>query len=241
MRAKIRCVLLDDEVLGLTYLKMLCSQLSNVEVVKAFNDSSLFLEETKFLKFDVCILDIEMGGINGLQVANVLKDKAIIFATAYKEYAFEAFELDAVDYISKPIQRDRLKLAIDKAIERLDKRKKKNNFTQLNSDKGIVILHFDKINYISVSNSDSRDKVAHLADGKLLVLKNISFARLEEILPNFDFCRINKKEIIALRIVLYYSNDEIISTILGSGDTSHTFALSDVYKSVFLEKISSQL
>jgi len=105
---------LDDELKGLTYLKMLCQQLPDLEVVKVFNSPIKFINEVPKLDFDFCILDIEMPEMNGLQVANLLKGKPLIFATAYKEYAVEAFDLNAVDYIRKPIKIDRLKQAIDK-------------------------------------------------------------------------------------------------------------------------------
>ena len=84
---------------------MLCEQLPELEVVKAFNNPEVFLSELPNLDFDLCILDIEMPQMNGMQVANLLNGKAVIFTTAYKEYAAEAFDLDAVDYVSKPIKK----------------------------------------------------------------------------------------------------------------------------------------
>lgn len=237
MNTKIKCLILDDEIPGLTYLKMLCGQFAEVEIVKAFDNSSSFLREVDKLDFDVCILDIEMGGVNGLQIANILQGKAIIFVTAYKEYAADAFNLNAVDYICKPIQRDRLKTAIDKAIERLDKKRSEKKFVQLNSEKGKILLYFDKIHYIAVSASDSRDKIVYQTDGKNILLKNISFDRLLNVLPANLFCRINKKEIIAFNIVQYFSNDEITSSIMHIG-TPIIFTLSEVYKTDFLKKIN---
>ncbi|WP_165043674.1 LytTR family DNA-binding domain-containing protein [Dysgonomonas sp. ZJ709] len=235
MNTKLKCLILDDELPGLTYLKLLCEQFSEVEVVKAFNDPQVFLEEIHLLEFDVCILDIEMGGMNGLQIANLLKDKAIIFVTAYKEYAAEAFDLNAVDYVRKPIQRDRLKQAIDKAIERVEKARQEKTFVQLNSEKGKALLYFDQINYITISDTDSRDKMVHLSDGKILILKNISFDKLLDLLPDNLFCRINKKEIIALRIIQYFSYDEIITSIVHNETPIHFF-LSDIYRTDFMKK-----
>ncbi|HLW41516.1 MAG TPA: response regulator [Flavobacterium sp.] len=116
----LRCILLDDELLALQYLKLLCEQMEGVEVVKAFNNSEKFIAEKDSLDFDVCITDIEMPVINGLQIANLLSDKHIIFTTAYKDYAVEAFDLDAMDYITKPVQKDRL----EKAFRKIDKRTK---------------------------------------------------------------------------------------------------------------------
>lgn len=239
MNTKLRCLLLDDELPGLAYLKMLCEQFPEVEVVKAFNSPEIFLQEIDSLDFDACILDIEMGDMNGLQVANILKDKAIIFVTAYKEYAVEAFNLNAVDYVCKPLQRDRLKQAIDKAIERLSRTlQSSKDFIHLNSDKGKILLFFDQINYISTSDLDSRDKVAYLTDGKKLLLKNISFEKLLAVLPYDQFCRVNKKEVIAMRIIGYFSSSEIVSVIQTEERGEIRFFLTDAYRADFMQRLN---
>ncbi|MFT3994549.1 MAG: response regulator transcription factor [Dysgonomonas sp.] len=238
MDTKMRCLLLDDELPGLTYLKMLCEQFPEVEIVKSFNDSQTFLEEIPHLDFDTCILDIEMGGVNGLQIANILQNKAIIFVTAYKEYAAEAFDLNAVDYVRKPIQRERLKQAIDKAIKLINRGEADKKFVQLNSERGKALLYFDQINYITIAENDSRDKLVHLTEGKTLLLKNISFDKLLKLLPDHLFCRINKRDIIALRIVQYFSYDEIISSLVHA-ESSTIFPLSDIYRADFLSKTNS--
>ena len=80
---------------------MLCEQIPQLEVVKAFNRPDLFIEESSKLDFDLCILDIEMPQTNGIQIAELLKHKLIIFTTAHKEYAAEAFDLNAVDYCTQ--------------------------------------------------------------------------------------------------------------------------------------------
>lgn len=240
MNPKLRCLLLDDELPGLTYLKMLCEQLPEVQVVKAFDNPKQLLEEAPSLEFDACILDIEMGEIDGLQVANILKDKAIIFVTAYKEYAAEAFDLNAVDYVRKPIGRNRLEQAINKAISRVQMVEPEKNFVQLNSEKGKVLLYFNQINYISISPVESRDKIVYLENNKNLILKNISFDKLLSLLPEKQFCRINKKELISLKIIQYFSFDEIISTILLDNTPIH-FSLSDAYREDFMRKTQSRL
>lgn len=238
MDSKLRCLILEDELPGLAYLKMLCQQFPEVEVVKAFDDPKAFLNEIGQLQFDACILDIEMGEMNGLQIANILRDKAIIFVTAYKEYAAEAFDLNAIDYVRKPIQRDRLKQAIDKTIRYLEKPGIEKAFVQLNSEKGKVLLYFDQIDYITIADLDSRDKIVYLKDGKNLTLKNISFDKLINLLPANRFCRINKKEIIALRIIRYFSYDEIVSDIVRNDNTIR-FSLSEVYRDEFLLQVQS--
>ncbi|HMK07155.1 MAG TPA: response regulator, partial [Flavobacterium sp.] len=118
MNTKLKCLLLDDELPGLAYLKMLCGQIPELEIIKAFNDPEKLLAAIPMLDFDLLISDIEMPGIDGLSLANSLKGKLIIFATAYKDYAADAFDMDAVDYITKPIKLERLQKAVLKASER---------------------------------------------------------------------------------------------------------------------------
>src|SRR5699024_534337 len=98
---------------------MLCEQIPEVEVVKAFNHPRKLLQESPTLDFDLCILDNELPDLNGLQVANLLNGKPVIFATAYEEHAADAFDLNAIDYIRKPLKLDRLQQAIEKAVQLL--------------------------------------------------------------------------------------------------------------------------
>lgn len=144
MNTKIKCLLLDDELPGLTFLKMLCEQIPQLEIVKVFNHPEKLLSEVSNLDFDLCILDIEMPDLNGIAIANLLQDKYIIFTTAYKEFAVDAFDLDAVDYITKPIKKERLEKAIAKVLERIEKREKKK-FIRINTDKGKSVLFFDNL------------------------------------------------------------------------------------------------
>lgn len=237
MGTKIRCLLLDDELPGLAYLKMLCEQIEGLEVVRAFNNPELFLKELPNLDFDLCITDIEMPGINGLQIANLLHGKPIIFTTAYKDYAAEAYDLDAIDYVRKPIKMERLQQAVEKAKSRMESTKTKKGFAHLNTDKGKALLYFDQLCYIKVSEIDSRDKIIQLADGSTITLKNISFDKLLEVLPPNDFSRINKKEIIALKMVKVYAFDEI-TTNLPAQSQPVKLVLSEAYRSEFLQKVS---
>lgn len=234
-------MLLDDELPGLTYLKMLCEQLPELEVVKAFDSPTIFLKEMSALDFDLCILDIEMPEMNGLQITNLLNGKPVIFVTAYKDYAAEAFDLNAIDYIRKPIKLERLQQAIQKAKNQLGFEKKEpipeKNFVQLNTDKGKAILFFDQLCYIRTSESDSRDKIARLFSGEEFTLKNISFEKLITQLPASGFCRINKKEIISLRAVQVFSYDEITTNIQVDTGKNLRLTLSGIYRNEFLQKI----
>lgn len=230
-------MLLDDELPGLTYLKMLCEQIPELEVVKAFNNPEIFLNEAKSLDFDLCIMDIEMPGMNGLYVASQLNGKPVIFTTAYKEYAVDAFDLNAIDYVQKPIQKERLEIAVKKAVERLGKLAPKKEFVSLNSDKGRILVYFDQLLYVTISEFDSRDKVAFLENGSRFTLKNISFEKLMLLLPDDSFCRVNKKDLIAIKSVQHFSFDELTTNMLQSNGKTVTLSLSEVYRTEFNRKI----
>ena len=230
-------MLLDDELPSLTYLKMLCEQIPELEVIRAFNNAVLFLKEITELEFDLCILDIEMPDINGLHVAKLLKGKPVIFTTGYKEYAAEAFDLDAIDYVRKPVTKERLQLAIKKAMNRTGKSLAQKAFIQLNTDKGKAIIFDDQFCFIRTSETDSRDKVAQLQNNSTILLKNISFARLLEILPPAKFCQINKKELIALSSVHFFSHDVITTNIVQPDGKPLVLFLSDTYRRGFIQHV----
>ena len=233
MNTKIKCLLLDDELPGLTYLKMLCEQIPELEIVKVFNNPEKLLAEAPNLDFDLCILDIEMPDLNGMAVANLLENKYIIFTTAYKEFAVEAFEIDAVDYITKPVKKERLEKAVAKVLKRIEKQEQKQ-FISINTNKGKSVLFFDHLLYTKASDTDSRDKVAFLKDGSTLVLKNISYEKLQEKLSKVRFCRINKREIIAVSIVNFFTHDEITTNVMLPNGKPLVLSLGLSFKDDFL-------
>ncbi len=235
MNTKLKCVLLDDEIPGLTYLKMLCEQIPDLEVIKAFNSSKKFLSDVQNLDFDLCILDIEMPEINGLQLATLLKGKLLIFTTAYKEYAAEAFDLDAIDYVRKPVRKERLEQAVQKAVVRRNSKAPAKEFVQLNTDRGKTLLYFKELAYVKASDIDSRDKIAFLHDGSSLTLKNISFESLAGLLPASHFCRINKREMISRTIIHAYSYNTITTFLNIFPDRPQKLTLSEVYRPQFLK------
>ncbi len=237
MNTKLKCLLLDDELPGLTYLKMLCEQIPELEIVKAFNHPEKLLEEIPKLDFDLCISDIEMPGIDGLTLAKLLQNKLVIFTTAYRDYAAEAFDIDAIDYITKPVTKERLQKAVAKALERFDKVLTTKKFIQLNTDKGKALLYFNQVVYIKTAVTDSRDKEVFLVDGSSLILKNINFESLLSQLPDSDFCRVNKKEIIAIAAVKFFSHNEITLKHQDKNGKLTALLLSETYRSDFLLKV----
>ncbi|GEN77543.1 LytR/AlgR family response regulator transcription factor [Chryseobacterium hagamense] len=231
----IKCVILDDELLAISYLKLLCEQIEEVEVVKAFNDPEIFLSEIDRINCNVCILDIEMPGMNGLQVAERISgSKKIIFTTAYKEYAAEAFDLNVVDYVRKPIKIERLTQAFEKAADLIQKTYQKD-FIEWNTNIGKTVIFTGQIAYIRTSEIDSRDKDLLLKDGISIVLKNLNFKNLLDMLPAKDFAQVNKKEIIARSSVKAFSTNEIITTIALENDHFMKLQIGEAYRTSLME------
>ena len=114
-----RALIIDDEPLSLDYFQRLLREQPGVELAGKFTDPHKALAAAGEVQPDVVFLDIEMPEISGIELAKAIQQRApqakIVFVTAYREYAVQAFELNATDYLLKPIRKDRL----EKALERL--------------------------------------------------------------------------------------------------------------------------
>lgn len=235
MNTTIKCVILDDELLAISYLKLLCSEIEDIEVVKVFNDPKQFLLEKDDLDYDVCILDIEMQDYNGLQIAEKLDHKLVIFTTAYKEYAAEAFDINAVDYIRKPIKKERLENSFNKVREKLSIEERQIPI-EWTSNFGKTIIYANQINYIKTSEIDSRDKEIYLTDHSCIILKNLNYKNLLNILPEKAFVQINKKEIIAIKAIKLFAGHDIITKVFLDNQFLK-LNVSDVYRKNLIEKL----
>jgi len=115
----LRCIIVDDELPALDELSHLLTEIEGVEVLACVDNGQKALTEIKELKPDVVFLDIKMPGLNGFAVAKEIltfkHSPLIVFATAYDEYAIDAFDVKAIDYILKPFSKKRL----GKTVQRL--------------------------------------------------------------------------------------------------------------------------
>jgi two-component system, LytTR family, response regulator len=127
-----RAILVDDERLALMHLKKLLERdVEDVEVIGTFTDPLQVIDTAKKLNPDVMFLDINMPEINGLEMGEQLQalmpSTEIVFVTGYDKYAVQAFELCALDYVMKPIQKERLQKTMDRLRARMDTSKQKTN------------------------------------------------------------------------------------------------------------------
>lgn len=116
----LKALVCDDEAPARSELRFLLDEIGGVEVVGEAGSGSEALQLIKALPYDVVFLDIDMPGLSGMQLAEVLNDldkkPAIIFVTAHSEYAVQAFEVAATDYLVKPVESDRLRQAIERLV-----------------------------------------------------------------------------------------------------------------------------
>ncbi|MBM7854884.1 two-component system LytT family response regulator [Desulfohalotomaculum tongense] len=118
---KLRALIVDDEYPARQELRYLLSNFDNVEIVGEATNASEALELIKALEYHVLFLDIAMPGMNGLELGAAIQElphrPRVIFITAYDEHALKAFEVNAVDYILKPVEEQRLRKAVDKVLK----------------------------------------------------------------------------------------------------------------------------
>jgi DNA-binding LytR/AlgR family response regulator len=235
--SRIRCVILDDELPGLTYMKMLCEQFPFVEVVKCFNSPKLFISEIDNIDFDVCLLDINMPEISGLEIAKKIQGKFVIFASAHSEFAVDAYDLEAIDFIKKPIAKDRLEKALLKVHRLIKDKPVVKNYFSWNTNLGKSIIFFEEINYITTSDIDKRDKRTYLNDEQALLLKNITMEKLLSFLPADQFIQINKSEIISKRAVVAHSANEVILKFNNPSSRKSNLSIGEAFRKSFQDWI----
>jgi two-component system response regulator AlgR len=121
----LRTMIVDDEPLAIERMQVLCAELGQLQVVGTASDGEAALRLADKLKPDLMLLDMTMPGMDGLAVARALGKRdnppAVIFVTAHEDFAVEAFDLEAVDYVLKPVAAERLERAIDRAIARAER------------------------------------------------------------------------------------------------------------------------
>ena len=195
------CILVDDEPLAREGLENMLAKVASVKLTKSFSNA---LDANHFLsnnQVDLIFLDIEMASMNGLDFAKSLVTKPlIIFITAYPQYALDSFEVDAVDYLVKPIRVERLLKAINKAGSYLSLLQQKakddevtigDDYVFVKADRKFVKLFFHEILFIE----GLKDYVIiHVENSKVLTAMNIKtiLARL----PGKLFARVSKSFIV---------------------------------------------
>ena len=197
--AGLRTLIVDDEPLAVERMQIICSWIDALDVVGTASDGAAALQMIEDVEPDLVLLDMTMPEVDGLSVARALAEKdrrpAIVFVTAHENYAVEAFDLDAVDYVLKPVKADRLERAIQRALDRRgDGSGQRREWLE-----ELWIPHRSeliRIDVEEVSRIDAeRDYVRlYVEDRTYLLLQTI--AGLEERLDPAKFIRIHRSTIL---------------------------------------------
>ena len=119
--SKLKTIIVDDEPLALDLLRSILSSIEDVEIIAECSNGRDAIAAVSSLHPDLIFLDIQMPGINGFEVVKAMQSDTmpmVIFATAYNQFAIDAFDLHAVDYLLKPFDPERIERAVQRAIER---------------------------------------------------------------------------------------------------------------------------
>lgn len=203
----IRTILIDDEPLARDIVKFYLSDHPEIEVIAECPDGFEGLKAITQHKPDLIFLDIQMPKISGFEMLELVEDKpAVIFTTAFDEYAIKAFEVNAVDYLLKPIDKGRFDAALKKLPGRLNQQENteavldaaalspaQNNRVVVKKDGVIKIIPTGDINYLEADDDYVK---MNTADG--IFFKNKTMAYFEQTLDQAQFIRIHRSYIINL-------------------------------------------
>jgi two-component system, LytTR family, response regulator len=206
----IKAIIIDDERLARNELRKLLQEFPEIEVIAEAANASEGLERIENMNPDLIFLDIQMPGKTGFDLLSELdRTPNVIFTTAYDEYALKAFEVNALDYLLKPVEPKRLADAIQKLHSQEDKDNHQVNPMNMNrsilneSDQVFVKdgerCWFVKLSEIRLFESVGNYAKVYFGPNKPLILKSLN--ALEERLDEKVFFRANRKHIVNLRLI----------------------------------------
>lgn len=203
MERKISCIAVDDESPALVLLEKFIKRFPELELLGTFKDPEKAFDFLKDNRVDLVFSDIQMPGQNGLTfVASLDPKPLVIFSTAFSEYASDAFDLDAIDYLRKPFSFERFHKAISKAKENLRLSDLSQNMSTMEnhspeylvikSNQKLVKVFFEEILFVEAY----QEYVKIITDDK----RYITFDRLknmELLLPSNQFLRVHRSYIVS--------------------------------------------
>ena len=204
----IQCIAIDDEPLALQLVNEYCSKISFLKLEKTFtntDEARTYLQENPV---DLLFLDIQMPDISGMQFYKNLSQKPpVIFTTAYKDFAAEGFNVDAVDYLLKPFEYDRFLKACYKAKEYLEFLSSQQ--LQLNSIFVKVNYEIMKINLKDIELIEALDDYIKIYIKPNPVLTLMTLKSIQEKLPTRDFVRVHRSFIVPIAKIEKFSKTKL--------------------------------
>lgn len=238
------CIIVDDEPLAVELIESFVQKVPQLNLVGMFNNAIDAMQSINSNSVDLVFLDIQMPNITGIEFAKSLKHPPlIIFTTAYSNYAVEGFNLDAVDYLVKPIPFDRFLKAVNKASELYNLKKQKpaienpkpeqhglsEKYIMVKADYSLLRVDLDKILYIE----GLKDYLKIFIEGRKAILTISSFKNIESKLPSEYFIRVHRSYIVSLPKIESIQRHRIKIN-------KELIPIGDIYKSNFYNKIEDK-
>lgn len=210
---KVRCLIVDDEPPAIEVLKTYIYSVSDLELSASCENAVDALGLLKQKAVDLVFLDIQMPQLLGTDfVRTLISPPKIIFTTAYREFAVEGFELDAVDYLLKPISFERFLKAVNKVLQTniqaqppVDIRPgSSDTFIYFRTDRKMVKVFLDDILYVE----SLKDYIKVITSSRQIITKQ-AISVLEEMLPPEQFLRIHRSYLVAIKKIESFTADDI--------------------------------
>lgn len=209
---KVTCMVVDDEPMAREIISSFVGKIHNLELVATCKNVSEAFSILQKESIQLIFLDINMPEISGLSLAKSIQYKSqVIFTTAYREYAVEGFDLQAVDYLLKPISFDRFLKAVQKyfdlhvskeIIHQEKVSEVKENSIFVRSDRKMVKVRFNKIKYVESLG----DYVKIFSDNKIIVTRE-TISNIESKLPSKEFLRTHRSYIVSVNKINSFTNE----------------------------------
>src|ERR1700748_2647988 len=206
------CIAIDDEPKALEVIERYCQKSDLVDLKATFREPIKAIEFLNKEKIDLIFLDINMPDINGMQLIQTLAAKPmVIFTTAYSNYAVESYNLNAIDYLLKPITFERFLAAINKATNLVAA---KNNTTTRDDEAATVFIKSGPQTYqvkvadILYLEKDGNYITVHLKDKQILIRENMS--DIFDLVPSAEFMRVHKSFIVAIKHIAMIEVHQLI-------------------------------
>jgi DNA-binding LytR/AlgR family response regulator len=231
---KWKCVIADDEPIARDIIQAYCAHLPYLEVVASVGNAIEAKEALARQNIDILFIDINMPVMSGISFIKTLRNPPkIIFTTAYKEFALEAFDLAACDYLLKPFSLERFMVAVDKAVGQLQMRPSVEENIASTSEDSLFIRADGKIYKVlqnDVLYAEASGNYTRIVSTNNIFMPAMTFSAAEELLPRRIFIRVHRSFII---------NKNRISHIEGNrvyvGKTE--VPIGSNYKEAFLKEI----
>lgn len=208
---QLKCIAIDDEPLALKLIREYVSRFPALQMVRTFDDAVTGAEFLKQTPVDLLFIDINMPDISGVELVRSLQQKPmVIFTTAYKNYAFEGFELEAIDYLLKPINFDRFSRAVEKALahhqySNAPATPQNEESIYVYSEYRMVKIVLSEIEYIE--SMEDYIKI-HLHNAKT-VLTLMPLKKILEKLPESMFQRIHRSYAVPVNKIISIKNRKV--------------------------------